>query len=113
MEYGLHSEFDPEQHSKTFINYLEIIIEENGHVLYAVPSHQELAIKLACKAKNWTRKQLDEACPPEYYFDFLEWVLGLTNSISVWNTMYVGKANDLQKEKLRELKSYGLYKGII
>ena len=65
MAYDLYSEFDIEQHKKKYINYLEVLIEENGHVIYAVPSHQELAIKMACNALNLTRKQLDELCPPE------------------------------------------------
>lgn len=113
MAYDLHSEFDIEEHKRTFVNYLEVLIEENGHVVYAVPSHQELAIKMACKAHNWTRKQLNDACPPEYYFDFMTWLLAQINAISVWHTMYMGKANEKQKEKLRELKRNGLYKGDI
>lgn len=113
MAYDLHSEFDIEEHKRTFVNYLEVLIEENGHVVYAVPSHQELAIKMACKANKWTRKQLNDACPPEYYFDFMTWLLAQINAISVWNTMYIGTANEKQKEKLRELKRNGLYKGDI
>ena len=113
MAYDLHSEFDIEEHKRTFVNYLEVLIEENGHVVYAVPSHQELAIQMACKAHKWTRKQLNDACPPEYYFDFMTWLLAQTNAISVWATMYMGTANEKQKEKLRELKNNGLYKGDI
>ena len=47
MDYDLNSEFDIEQHKQTFINYLEILIEANGHVVYAVPSHIEKAVALA------------------------------------------------------------------
>lgn len=112
-KYDLYSEFDIQKHKETFINYLEVLIEPNGHVLYAVPSHQELAIKLACDAKGWTRNQLGEACPPEYYFDFLPWVLQFTGCISVWNNMYVGEANEAQLNKLREMKRNGIYKGEI
>ena len=113
MEYSLNSEFDIEMHKKTFVNYLEVLIENNGHVVYAVPSHQELAIKMACKALHLTRKQLEDICPPEYYFNFLEWVLSKINAISVWNEMYMGNANTKQKEKLLELKKADLYKGSI
>lgn len=112
-KYDLHSEFNIEMHKKTFINYLEVLIEPDGHVLYAIPSHQELAIKLACKKNNWTRDELNKNCPPDYYFDFLPWILGLTECISVWNDFYQGTANDKQIAKLRELKNAGLYRGIV
>lgn len=109
--YDLHSEFDIKKHKATFVNYLEVLIESDGHVLYAVPSHQELAIKLACKKNGWTRKQLNDACPKEYYFDFLKWVLSLIDCISVWNDFYIGEANDAQLNKLRELKKENIYRG--
>lgn len=110
-KYDLYSEFDIQKHKETFVNYLEVLIEKNGHVMYAVPSHQELAIKLACKEKGWTRKELEDACPKEYYFDFLTWLLSLTGAVSVWNDFYVGSPNDAQKQKLHELKYAGIYKG--
>lgn len=112
-DYDLHSEFDIEKHKAKYINYLEVLIEEDGHVLYAVPSHQELAISLACKAKHWSRDQLNQHCPPERYFDFLPWVLSLTNAILVWNTTYMGNANKAQINTLKRLKKAGLYKGNI
>ena len=111
--YDLTYEFDIQEHKRTYINYLEVLIEPNGHVLYAVPSHQELAIRMACKAKGWTRKQLYDACPPENYFDVLPWVLSFTGCISVWNDFYVGEPTDEQIAKLQELKREGLYKGVI
>ena len=110
-EYNLHSEFDIQKHKETFVNYLEVLIEKNGHVMYAVPSHQELAIKLACKEKGWTRHELDDACPQEYYCDFLTWLLSLTDAVSVWNDFYVGSPNEKQKEVLREMKRMRIYRG--
>ena len=112
-KYGIYSEFDIQRHKETFVNYLEVIIEENGHVLYAVPSHQEKAIELACKAKGWTRDELNDACPQEFYCDFLTWLLSLTNCISVWNDFYMGNANEKQIEMLRKLKEAKIYKGSI
>ena len=112
-EYGVYSEFDISQHKATFVHYLEVNIESSGRIHYAVPSHQEFAINLACKEKGWTRDELNNACPPEYYFDFLTWVLSVTGSIAVWNDFYVGEANELQKKALRELKEAGIYEGRI
>lgn len=113
MSYDLYSEFDIQKHKQTFVNYLEVIIEKDGHVVYAVPSHQEKAIALACKEKGWTRKQLDDACPPEFYFDFLVWVLSLTGSVSVWDRCVMGSPNEAQKAVLKKLRNEGLYKGEI
>lgn len=45
--YGIHSKFDIQKHKATFTGYMEVIIDENGTVMYAVPSHQEKAIALA------------------------------------------------------------------
>ena len=101
------------KHKKTFVNYLEIVIKENGRVEYAVPSHQEAAIRLACRKHRWTREQLYKKCPPEYYLDFLPWLMKQSGAISVWDTMYIGEANELQKQTLRELRDEGLYKGEI
>ena len=35
----LHSPFDMKTHKENFINYLEVIILENGTIEYAIPSH--------------------------------------------------------------------------
>ena len=112
-KYDVYSEFDIEKHKETFVNYLEVLIQEDGHVMYAVPSHQELAIMLACDARGWTRDELNSACPKEFYLDLLPWVLSLTKSISVWDRFYVGEANDAQIARLVELRNAGLYKGMI
>lgn len=71
MAYNLYSEFDIEQHEKTFAHYLEVVIDENGRIMYAVPSHQEKQITLACEKLNVTREELNSMCPEEYYLDFM------------------------------------------
>lgn len=111
--YDLYSEFDMAKHKLHYVNYLEIVIESDGHIMYAVPSHQELMIRLACKAKNMTRNQLDKACPPEYYGDFIKWLSMQSGAIAVWDAWYEGDANEAQKQKLHELKKCGLYRGTI
>lgn len=113
-KYGLHCEFDIEQHKKTFINYFEVVIDENGKVMYAVPSHQEKAIAEACKKLNITRGELITICPPEYYGDFLLWLCMKANIIAVWNEHWLG-ANPTKRQiqTLKKLKLNGLYKGPI
>jgi len=59
MAYDLNSDFDIEQHKKTFIHYLEVVIDGNGKIMYAVPSHQEKLITLAREKLNVTREELN------------------------------------------------------
>lgn len=114
-EYGLHSKFDIEQHKKTFVHYLEVLILEDGTVMYAVPSHQELAIKLACGKLGINRDELMKRCPPEYYFDFMRWLLRITNAIALWEDQCLTGDSISKKQiaKLRALKLNGLYTGQI
>ena len=110
--YSIYCEFDPKKHKEKFVHYLEVIIEEDGHVLYAVPSHQEKMIELACKKYGITRDELNDRCPKEYYFDFLTWLSMLTGAIAVWEHQYIGaSASKKQRSRLRQLKLYGLYNG--
>ena len=109
----LHGKFDIETHKKTFVNYLEVVIREDGTIEYAVPSHQEKLINIAMKNLGVTRMQLYAMCPAEYMFSVCEWLCEITNCISVWNDYCVGVPNDAQAVSLRTLKSHGLYRGEI
>ena len=112
--YGLHSKFDIQKHKATFVGYLEVIIDENGTVMYAVPSHQEKALALAEEKLGKTRKEISDMCPREFYFDYLNWLLSLTGAIAVWNDDVSAPAITVkQAAVLRALKLNGLYKGKI
>lgn len=111
-EYNLHSKFDIDKHKKTYINYIEIVILEDGTVEYAVPSHQEKLIKLACQKLNITREELDHMCHIEYYSDFMKWLCKITKSVSVWNGSIIFYfLNSNQIRTLESLRKAGLYKG--
>lgn len=114
-EYGVYSAFDLQKHKKTFVDYLEVLILEDGTVKYAVPSHQSLAIRLACEKLGVDLDTLLEQCPPECRLDFMPWLLSLTNAIAVWTrTVEIGeKISKKQIAKLKLLKTHGLYKGPI
>lgn len=86
-EYSIYSPFDPDKHKDTYKNYLEVLLLEDGSVVYAIPSHQEKAMALACERLGVTRELICDMCPIQYYADFLNWLLSLTNSVSVWNNM--------------------------
>ena len=109
----LHSDFDIETHKEAFVNYLEVVIREDGKIEYAVPSHQEKLIAIATAKLAVTRKQLLDMCPPEYMFDFNRWLCGITNCVSVWNDFYMGTPNEVQQWVLQNLKYHGLYRGDI
>lgn len=109
----LHSPFDMETHKNTFINYLEVVIDADGTIMYAVPSHQEKLIRLACERHGLSRDELNDLCPQEYYFDFLTWLIHMTDAIPVWGRAFMGTPNDEQTTSLRELARHGLYTGEI
>ena len=109
----LHSPFDVEVHKKTFINYLEIVILEDGTIEYAVPSHQEKMIQICCEKLNVSRQELANLTPPQYYGDFMKWLTMVSKAIPVWNTFYKGEPNEKQLETLRMLQREGVFGGII
>lgn len=117
-EYNLYSKFDIQKHKENYINYLEALILESGEVEYAVPSHQEKAVALACKKLNKTKKEIEDMCPRSYYCNYLYWLIGLTGSVSVWGNcaehfIIYETINKNQILTLKRLKRHGLYKGNI
>ncbi len=117
-QYDIHSPFNIRKHKETFINYLEVLILQDGTIEYAVPSHQEKALDLACKKLNKTKREIEDMCPREYYCDYLTWLLGITGSVSVWGNaaehfIIYKTINKKQIMILRSLKKQGLYKGKI
>lgn len=109
----LRKPFDIKTHKKYFINYLEVVISEDGVVMYAVPSHQEKLIQLACKKLNITRNELNDLCPKEFYFDFNRWLCIVSGCVSLWNNFMLGAANEAQADTIKTLIEAGLYSGTI
>lgn len=113
-EYNLYCAFDIEKHKQTYIDYLEVVIDEDGTVMYAVPSHREKLIAMACAKTGMNREQLNAICPPEYYADFATWLCMVSGAVAVWNSCIV--AADLTVKQigaLRRLKMAGLYHGAV
>lgn len=112
--YNLYCAFDLEKHKKTYVNYLEVLICEDGTIVYAVPSHQEKAIALACSRLHMTREQLEMMCPREYYGDYMTWLCMAARCVAVWNGHCVA-VNPTSKQigALRKLKMAGVYSGTI
>ena len=109
MAYDIYCAFDLEKHKQTYVQYLEVVILEDGTVEYAVPSHQEKLIALACQKKGVSRQELNDLCPRE------TWLCMQANAVAVWNNdCCCGRGiNRKQVATLRKLKMAGVYGGTI
>lgn len=94
---------------------LEAIIAPDGTIEYAMPSHQEYLIAKAMQIHHWTRQQLMDACPPEYYFNFMEWLIQETGGyLPIWEPYTFDRPITVkQAAALRKLKLAGLFTGAI
>lgn len=113
MKYDIYCDFDMEKHKQTYINYLEILILEDGKVVYAIPSHQKKAEQLCCEKLNISKSELNELSK-NHIWDYMEWLLTTSKAIAVWNDFYMcgyDSINKKQMAKLKKLKLNGLYKG--
>lgn len=112
VEYNLYSAFDIEKHKQTYVNYLEVLIDEDGTIMYAVPSHQLKAVDLICTRMGLTRQEVDRMCPPEYFGDYMTWLCMVAKVVFVWNEWCVA-VNPTVKQigALRRLKMAGVYHG--
>lgn len=100
-------------HKNTFVDYLEIVLDESGQAYYAVPSHQEWLINYACRKLDVSRETLENMCPPEMYCEYIRWLAKMTGCVAVWDIGYTGSLNHHQKAMLELLKLENLYKGEI
>ena len=114
VPYDVYSDFDIHKHKQTFRDYLEVIIDADGHIMYAVPSHQEKLIAMVMEHQGWTRQQLMDNCPRRYYFAFLEWLLLMADAVSVWSGFCLAPApNSKHIAALCSLHEAGIYTGAI
>lgn len=119
----LHSAFDMKTHKENFINYLEVVILEDGTIEYAVPSYNKKLEEICCKKLGLNYNELDyENKELIEYFENLksgnwwcwyEWLYETSKAVCVWNDRYMGAPNKEQLQKIKELKEYGLYYGFI
>ena len=113
-EYSIYSKFDLNLHKKTYNNYFEVVIHQDGTIEYAVPSHSEKLISIACNKMNVTRQELLDRCPQEYYGDFNIWLSKITGCCAVWLDCVIGfEYSRKQIGVLRKLKINGIYLGCI
>lgn len=109
----LYAPFDIDTHKKTFKNYLEVVLLEDGTPEYAVPSHQEKAISIGMEKRGMSREEFYHSCPREYWCDVMKWLHIETGVVFVWNDGIVGRPNAAQADTLKTLSEHGLYYGFI
>lgn len=113
-EYNLYCPFDIEKHKKTFINYLEVVILEDGTIEYAVPSHQEKAIKIACEKLQCDRDHFIDVVSQKHLSDWNEWLMDTAGVIMVWDSfIQFHNVTQAQINSLKRLKEAELYFGSI
>lgn len=113
-KYSVYCEFDLQKHKETYVNYLEVVIDSDGKVMYAVPSHQEKLIRMGSEKAGMSREEFIASCPKEWHYDYLKWLCIQTGAVCVWNDQYYGVDLTLkQRAALRTLKMAGVYHGVI
>lgn len=113
-EYNLYCTFDIDKHKKTFINYLEVVILADGTIEYAIPSHQEKAIRLACKKLNCDRDYFIDVVSKDHISDWYEWLMDTAGVIMVWDfQVHSHTVTQAQIDSLKRLKEAELYFGSI
>lgn len=106
----LYQPFSIERHLARFRNtYLEAILFPDGHVEYAIPSHQEKLISILQKKLGVKRQAIYDMCPEAYYFALLDWLLKETECVSLWTQFFVGDLNESQKKTVQALVDAGIY----
>lgn len=107
----LNSPFDISTHKKYFINYLEVMIDPEGTVHYAVPSHLYWLINYIKKPEETIEDYIYNN--QTYDFDQLCYI---SNCVGVWGgslSYIIGNPNEKQKETIRELQNNNLMKEVI
>ena len=103
-KYGVYSKFDIDKHAEHFINYLEVVIDEDGEIHYAVPSHQmfmENILKRNVGESAFNQMIMEDKSA---WTDYLSILCKYSNYVPVSNEFYYGNPNEKQLHILQQLK---------
>lgn len=81
--------------------YCEILIDNDGSVILARPSHQEALIQYYCNKENITRDQAVESIPISY--SPLHFIVDKYNIISVWYMCIIYSYNNMNNDQRNTL----------
>ena len=127
----LQGPFDPDVHAETFHNYLEVVIDPEGTVSYASPSHLKALERAWYEIYGKYDDPTDERNLDDLYARMpenanpLQWLMDRTGYICVWTDRiesanwdwspkreYTG-VNGAQAVALQNLANRGLYRGYV
>ncbi len=113
--YDVYCNFDLKNHMERYINYLEVIIYQDGKVEYAVPGHQEKLISIGMKKFHVSREEFINMCPKEKWGDYLKWLCEITECVAVWSCGYCygDKISEEQRKVLKDFIRHGVMKNQI
>lgn len=97
----------------TMYGEFEVMIDPEGNIVKALPSHQEFLIMKSMILHGYSRELLMAACPPAYYYDFMRWLIPMSGGwIPVWNIGVMDyPVTKKQLAALKKLKVMGFYRG--
>ena len=111
----LHSKFDIDTHKRVFEDtYFEAIMDRDGVVYYAVPSHQMALLELL---RNELKISYEEVMnlymtsKDAIRLGPIDWLTKELQAVAIWDTHFIGVMNEKQKETLNKLAEAGLYRG--
>lgn len=105
--------FSIERHIHTFVNYCECVIDENGTILYAVPSHERKLMNIVMEKYNMTLDKLtDKAEHEDGQWDWINWLMRNSKCMCVYTCGYAIPDDDFmtdhQHKSLQSLIDSGL-----
>lgn len=89
------------QNPDNWKGYCEILIDNDGSVILARPSHQEALIQYYCDKKNITREEMMKLFPIEYSPSNL--IIDKYNLISVWYMCIIYSYNNMNNDQRNTL----------
>ena len=104
MREVLNSPFSFDVHNETFVNYCEVVICEDGTIVYGTPSHT------ACLERMYRERfgsDPAEDCPKEFYADYMGWLADKLNACIVYTDFHSKPRNRRQEIALRRLQMHG------
>lgn len=81
-------------------NHFEIIIDVDGKMYEAYPSHADWLVDRFVASSDLPEKEALELIP---YFNVISFLTRVTGCIAVWSTRFVGKPNAKQRRVLLQL----------
>ena len=104
--------FSIERHKKTFVNYTELVIDKDGNIMYATPSHERkmMSIILQNNPEMCERDLMQEAEESGGLYDWINWLMRKSECMCIYTCgiAYADPSTQKQMEKVKQLVDAGL-----